>query len=153
MFVLAAEHIIRARGKRMRVALAASLIVLIAGGQAHSQNSGLQIELNKLERRETSCRAYLVFANRTESEFSSLKLDLVVFDPDGIVAERVAIEAAPLAAGKITLKVFDIDGLPCERISKILLNEVLNCGDSHGQREDCIAAIELVAKGAVQFVK
>lgn len=137
----------------MRVGLPVLLALLIVSGQARSESGGLQIELNKLEKREASCRTYFVFTNRTESQFSSLKLDLVMFDPEGVVAERIAVEAAPLAAGKTTLKVFDIDGLPCERISKVLLNEVLSCGDSNGQREDCIAAIEPAARGAVQFVK
>jgi len=36
----------------------------------------------------SACRAYLVLENGTESAFKTLKLDLVMFDTDGVGADR-----------------------------------------------------------------
>lgn len=64
------------------------------------------IELNKLEPQGDACRAYLVLKNGTTSAFETLKLDLVMFDADSVVARRLAVETALLPAGKTSLKVF-----------------------------------------------
>jgi hypothetical protein len=73
------------------------------------------VELNKLEPRKDACRAYLVLKNGTGSAFQELKLDMVMFDADGVVGRRVAVQGAPPGVGKTSLKVFDIDGIPCPR--------------------------------------
>lgn len=45
------------------------------------------VELNKLEGVGGSCRAYFVFANGTDRADEALKLDLVIFDRDGVIAK------------------------------------------------------------------
>lgn len=127
--------------------------LLAFGVPAVAQEAGVGIELNKLEPREGACRAYLVLENGTGSAFESLKLDLVMFDPEGVVAKRLAVETAPLPAGKTRLKVFDIDGLSCARIGKLLLNAVLSCEDATGPREDCLALVTTGSRDAVTFIK
>src|SRR3546814_7646809 len=62
----------------------------------------LAIELNKLETvgEGPACRVYLVFQNTTPQDFEKLRLDLVVFGTDGVVAKRLSVDAAPLPASK-----------------------------------------------------
>lgn len=100
------------------------------------------VELNKLESNENGCQPYLVFENGTQIDFVSLKLDLVMFDGDGIITRRVAVEGAPLMAGKMTVKVFDIPDLACDRIGRVLLNGLTRCADRAGERRDCHALLE-----------
>ena len=69
----------------------------------------------------------MVFENATARGFSALKLDLVMFDPGGVIVKRLAVDAAPLPPGKTRLQVFDVGGLPCEEIGRVLLNDVLAC--------------------------
>lgn len=135
---------------RLRVALFA-MIAAIPGALA--DNGALRVELNKLEPHGEACRAYLVLENATGSAFEELKLDLVLFDTDGVVARRLAVEMAPLPAGKTSLKVFDISGLACDAIGRVLLNDVLACADAAGAREDCLALVSPTARGAVRFIK
>jgi hypothetical protein len=115
---------------------------------------GLKIELNKLEEAEGACRAYLLFENRTESAFRSLKLDLVMFGQDGVITKRLAIEGGPLPKDKTSVKLFEISGLKCETIGRILLNDVINCQDSAGEEMDgCIEMVMTSSKNKVPLFK
>jgi len=111
------------------------------------------VELNKLEARGGACRAYLVLENGAGVAFESLRLDLVMFDGEGIVARRLAVETAPLAEGKTSLKVFDIDGLACAEVGRVLLNDVMACSDASGRREDCLGLVEVESRADVDLVR
>ena len=113
----------------------------------------LAIELNKLEPNGEACRAYLVLKNGSARAFESLKLDLVMFDSDGVVAKRLAVQAAPLPSGKTSLKVFDITGHGCGAIGSILLNDVLACEPAAEEGGDCLGLIAASARGPVPFIK
>lgn len=135
----------------VRGLLLSSLLLSPITAQAAAES--VQIELNKLEPNDNACRAYLVLENGTSSAFEALKLDLVMFDSDGIVARRLAVETAPLPAGKTSLKVFDMKGLACEQVSRLLLNTVMACADASGARENCLSLISTSARAKVPFIK
>lgn len=114
---------------------------------------GVAIELNKLEPADNACRAYFVIGNETPHGFQTLQLDLVMFDQEGIVAKRLAVDVAPLPAEKTQLKVFDIQGLACAQVGRILLNGVPACSDEQGPRNDCLRRLTVSARGTVPFIK
>jgi len=114
---------------------------------------GIAIELNKLEPVKTACRAYLVVQNRTGAALTSLRLDLVMFGSDGVIARRLAVETAPLPAGKTAVRLFDMDGTPCDGISRVLLNDVLACSGDDGGRDDCLAAIRTSSRTDAEFIR
>ena len=140
---------------RISTVIAAAFLVFAAIPAAMAQDGSqkVQVELNKLEPRENACRAYLVLQNGTDSTFGSLRLDLVAFDTDGIVAKRLAVEAAPLPPGKTSLKLFDMSDLSCDGIGHLLLNSILACGDQNGERSDCLDAVEVSAKPGLRLIK
>lgn len=111
------------------------------------------VELNKLEPVGDACRAYLVLSNGTATAFTSLKLDLVMFDTSGIVQRRVAVETAPVAAGKTSLKVFDISGTACPAIGRVLLNGVLSCSGGKEKLDDCLSLVSVSSRAAQPFIK
>ncbi len=113
----------------------------------------VRLELNKLSALDDACRAYVVARNQTDTDFDQLRADVVMFDADGIVNKRLAVDLAPLPAGKTSLKVFDIGGLACDDIGQMLLNQILDCRDADGDREDCLADISVRARGPVPFIK
>ncbi len=134
------------------IVLAAAMTLICPAAGAADQR--VLVELNKLEaNKKDACRAYMVMKNEGATRFETLKLDLVIFDADGIIAKRLAVEAAPLPVGKTSLKVFDINGLACARIGRLLLNNVIDCVDSTGRRGDCLALVSTRARGSVDFVK
>ncbi len=128
-----------------------SALFYFYSGVVLAQDS-IEIELNKLEDRDDSCRAYLVFKNHTGSYFKEFKLDLVMFGPDGVISRRLAVDSSPLRARKTSVKLFDIEGLSCQEISLILINDVLSCRDE-AERDDCVDLIEASSKSHVSFVK
>ncbi|MFZ0486365.1 MAG: hypothetical protein WAL83_05160 [Arenicellales bacterium] len=133
--------------------LLVALLVISAWAPASQGAEGIRIELNKLEPMESACRAYLLFQNNTSAEFQSLKLDLVMFNPDGIINKRLAVEGGPLPAGKTSVKLFDIDGVTCDSVGRVLLNGVLACTDSAGERTDCLQMIETASRSKADFFK
>lgn len=140
---------------RFSTMIAGLFLIFAAVPVAHAQ-SGAQdvtLELNKLEPQANACRAYLVLQNGTESAFSSLRLDLVAFDTDGIVAKRLAVEAAPLPPSKTSLKLFDMSDLSCDGIGHFLLNSVLACADQSGERTDCLDLVGVSAKPGLRLIK
>ena len=134
-------------------AIVVALAMLITPHAAIGSDESLPVQLNKLEPNEGDCRAYLVLENKSASAFESLKLDVVVFDTDGIVAKRLAVEAAPLPLDKTSLKVFDIGGLPCDRVGRVLLNEVMTCEDASQERGDCLALMSTSSRAPIPFIK
>jgi hypothetical protein len=83
------------------VALAAMFFFAPALG---AKAAGLTIELNKLEPQKESCRAYVVVTNNGSTVYQALKLDLVLFQPDGVIGRRFALDLGPLKAQKRSVK-------------------------------------------------
>jgi len=136
--------------KAMGVVLA--LFGLQAAGTLWAQNIG--IELNKFENQDNACRAYMVFRNTTDQTFEAFKLDMVMFDQDGLINRRLALDVAPLRADKTSVKLFDIEGLPCEDINQILINDVIECAIASGEGDpDCVALLETSSRNATALIK
>lgn len=127
--------------------------MIAAAGSARAAEGRIGVELNKLEPLASACRAYLVLTNTAGTAFRDLKLDLVIFDTDGIVARRVAVQGGPIPDGKTSLKVFDIDGVQCAKISRFLLNGVMTCAAPDGARGDCVGLIDTTSRAAVPLIK
>lgn len=142
---------------RHRLAAAAACAVLavpVAGLAAEGTASpGLTVELNKLEPQQNGCRAYLVVSNDTAAVYQAYKLDLVLFQPDGVIGRRFVIDLAPLKATKKTVKLFDLDGLACDKVGSLLINDVVDCKSDAGPQADCLAGMTVKSITNVQLSK
>ncbi|WP_051228334.1 hypothetical protein [Pleomorphomonas oryzae] len=111
------------------------------------------LELNRLDGVDDSCRVTLVERNGTASSFSVLKLDLVVFDEEGIVTKRVGVDAGPLKVGRTTVKTFDLKGLACNSVGRVLINDILSC-EAEGIAPDiCLDVVEPRSRVSATFDK
>ncbi|MBN2369859.1 MAG: hypothetical protein JXO72_05180 [Vicinamibacteria bacterium] len=119
----------------------------------HAEPAGVAVELNKLEPQGEGCRAYLVVNNESATQYQTLKLDLVLFQPDGVIGRRFAIDLAPLKASKRAVKLFDLDGVACDKIGSFLINEVVECKTDAGPATDCLAGITVKSLTSVQLTK
>ena len=135
--------------------LAAALLAgsAVAEEPDPADTGSIWIELNRLETVGTACQPYLVFENRTDHALTDLRLDLVMFDADGVVADRLAIDAAPLPAGKTSLVVFQVPSMSCEAIGRLLLNTVIACAGGPVTDSACIGLVETDSRLAVPFFK
>lgn len=89
----------------------------------------LALELNKLEPVQggAACRVYFVLSNGDDEPVAQLRLDLILFGADGVIARRLAFDLGPLPPKRTAVRLFDVDGLRCEDIGRVLVNGVLAC--------------------------
>ncbi|MBY8977091.1 hypothetical protein KHP62_14835 [Rhodobacteraceae bacterium NNCM2] len=132
-----------------RAAPVLALLIPVAG---HAADGNVRVELNKLVPQDNACQAYILVENGSAKSFSTLTLDLVMFDPDGIISKRLAVDLAPLRAGKTSVKVFGIDAIACDGLSRILVNEILSCEADGAAQSACLDMIETSARGSVELI-
>ncbi len=116
-------------------------------------DGGISLELNKLEASDKGCRAYVVVTNPTDTSYDAYKLDLVMFQPDGIIGRRFAVDLAPLRPSKRTVKLFELDGTQCDGIGSFLINDVMECHASGGPVKDCLADMKVNSLTKVEISK
>ena len=129
------------------------LAVPMLSTAASADPTALSVELNKLEPQGSGCRAYVVVQNDSATQFQTVKLDLVLFQQDGVIGRRFAIDLAPLKPQKRTVKLFDLDGLACDRIGSLLINDVVECKTADGPLDDCLAGLSVKSLTNVQLSK
>ena len=144
-------------------ALVAACVLAVA---AHAQDNpaatapaqpdgsdGITLELNKIEKSDKGCRAYVVVTNPTQTSYEAFKLDLVMFQTDGIVGRRFALDLAPVRLAKRSVKLFDLDGAQCDGIGSFLINDVMECRTSSGPATDCLARLKVKSLTKVEISK
>lgn len=134
------------------VALHASATMADPAGQPAS-GSQVSLELNKLEPQDKSCRAYLVVNNDGQTVYQTFKLDLVMFQPDGVIGKRFALDLAPIKGGKKTVKLFDLDGVACDKVGSFLINDIMDCKADDKAADDCLSRLTLSSLGQVKISK
>lgn len=154
----------RGMTRALRLAAAAATLAVLAGpaaaqtegdDTAAEAEAGMRVQLNKLAPVENACRIYLVFENRTGAAFDAYTLDLVMFDTEGAILQRLAVEAGRLPAGKTLVKPFDMPDTECGRIGKLLLNDVMTCkgpGAADSGR-DCTTLTTPASRLDIPFIK
>lgn len=139
-------------GRRTALALsAAALLGATAAGAADPVT--ISLELNKLESIDKGCRVYTVVDNTGTTAFSSLKLDLILFQSDGVIGRRLMLDLAPLKNAKKTVKMFDLDGTACDKIGSFLIHDVMECKSDAGPVDNCLDGISVKSLSNVQLLK
>ena len=134
-------------------ALGFATACLFSGAPVLADTPSISVELNKLEPNGGNCRAYLVVNNESKTGLKAFKLDLVLFQNDGVIGRRFAVDLAPLRPSKRSVKLFDIDGTSCDSVGSLLINDVLECEAESGQIDDCLAAISVSSLSPVKLTK
>lgn len=132
----------------------AAAAAMVAGASAGAQPvANVAVELNKLESQDKSCRAYLVIDNQGEKAYDALKLDLVLFQTDGIIGRRFALDLAPVKSKKRSVKLFDLDGVKCDQIGSFLINDIMDCKSGNTDESGCLERLSLSTRTNVQLSK
>lgn len=138
-------------GVMVRQALLGAVLALAGqGAGAADPRPPVLIELNRLEDQGGACRAYMVFANRGDAAVERLELDLVLFDRDGVIARRLAVQGGPVPAGRTQVRAFDVAGLGCDGLGRVLLNGIIDCGPGIDSVA-CRARTEIAFRTAIPF--
>ena len=94
------------------------------------------LQLNKLELGENACNAYMVVDNQSSEPLKELKIDIYLFDKQGIVLEGVALQFTEVRAEGEMVVPFELPAVACDEIGRVLLNKVLVCTDASGAAVD-----------------
>ncbi len=136
---------------RAGILLAAGILPWLAGAHAAAQT--LDIELNKLEDVNGHCTASLLLTNRMAETLEQVRFDLYVFDPDGVIARRLLLDTGPMRVDKTTVATFALLDRPCSAIGRLLISDVPICKTAAGADVDCVGALNLTSRAAVQLTK
>lgn len=113
----------------------------------------IALELNKLENVSNGCRAYMVVDNKGARAYTALKLDLVMFQTDGVIGRRFALDLAPVKAGKMSVKLFDLDGVKCDDVGSLLINDIMDCKAGAGEESGCLDRLTIASRTKAQLSK
>lgn len=114
-----------------------------ASPEPSQEATPIGVELNKLETIDTGCRIYVVVDNKSDTEFKTLKLDLVLFRTDGIVDQRFFVDLAPLRKQKRIVKLFELSKVACDDIGSFLVNDVVECRSETESIDNCLARLSV----------
>ena len=140
-----------ARGRALALLVLAGLS--FGALPAVAEPKALTVELNKLEPQGTGCRAYVLVNNEDDTAYQTFKLDLVLFQQDGVIGRRFAMDIGPLKAKKRTVKLFDLDNMACDKIGSFLINDVVECKSETGPVENCLAGMTVKSLTSVELSK
>ena len=113
----------------------------------------LLIELNKLEDTEQGCRSLVLFDNATGHELNRFRVDLILFDQDGVYARQLLLDMAPLHEDKKVVASFLLAEEPCASIGSILVNDLPRCENGAGAALDCVPLLKVESRTDVPLEK
>ena len=119
------------------VALPALLSPVLAADET------LRLELNAAENAQNSCRLSFLVENKGANALESMKVDLAVFNPQGVIIRRLIVELGPVRRAKTIVKTFELEG-DCNQIGAILVNDVTAC--SPGDPASCLDQLALSSR-------
>lgn len=95
----------------------------------------------------------MVVNNPGETTYQSFKIDLVLFQTDGVIGKRFSIDLAPLKPRKKSVKLFEIDGIQCDKVGSLLINDVMECKADGGPVSGCLDSLKTSTLTNVQLSK
>ena len=124
--------------------------VLLLGGlvgtamaEEAAQEELARLELNATETAENRCRMTFLIENKSPRTIDSLKLDLALFNPEGVIQRRMIIEMGPLRGKRTHVRQFSNDS-NCSQLGAILVNDVSAC--TPGEPTACMDALALSSR-------
>jgi hypothetical protein len=91
-----------------------------------AQDELARLELNATETAENRCRMTFLIENKSGRTIDSLKLDLAMFNTEGVIQRRMIAEMGPVRSKRTNVRTFSTDG-ECGQLGAILVNDVSAC--------------------------
>ena len=82
-----------------------------------------------------------------------LRLDLVLFGTDGVIAKRLALDVGPVAPGRMQVRPFELRDEPCETIGSLLVNDTMLCKIGGTDRTDCMDRLRTASRVTAKLTK
>lgn len=132
--------------------LGISAIIPFQFAQAQDVSGKIGLELNHVQPNQAGgCRLSVIATNGLERPIDKLGLELVVFNKDGIIDRLMRLDLRRMSAGKTKVQQFDLTDVPCESLSRLHINDVLNCVPPAITGVYCPDLLDLSNRTNVQF--
>jgi hypothetical protein len=112
----------------------------------------LSIELNTLSQQDNACRLIFLVNNFMGKDLDKAVFETVLFKTDGSVDRLTLFDFQKLPVGRPRVRQFDIPGTNCKALGKVLINDVHACSGDGITGQDCIDALVLSTKTAVEVL-
>jgi hypothetical protein len=110
---------------------------LCAGGALWAQSGNIELELNTAADVNGGCRLTYVATNSSPQSLDKMTYEVAVYDADGIVKLLLELGFGGLPLGKTRVVQFDVPDLACGAISRILVNNAVECTTAEGEQTLC----------------
>ena len=108
-----------------------------AGGTLWSQSGNIELELNTAADVDGGCRLTYVATNSSPLSLEKISYEVAVYDLDGFVKPLLVLEFGWLPSGKTRVVQFDLPEMACGAISRILVNNPVECTAKDGEQTIC----------------
>lgn len=133
--------------------LALALLALPPGSGAQQEDRLLTIELNKVQQSQDGCRLSFVAVNKMGANLETTAMEVVFFDANDVVSEMLLLDFGRLPSDKTKVVEFVLQQQKCEQISRVLVNDVVECSSAEEQNmtRDCFGALRTSNKAEIEF--
>ena len=131
--------------------LATALLSVPSGSGA--QEKSLTIELNKVQQSQDGCRLSFIAVNRMGASLEKTAMEVVFFDANDVVSEMLLLDFGRLPTDKTKVVEFVLQQQQCQQISRVLVNDVVECSSAEQQNmtQDCFNALKTSNRAEIEF--
>jgi hypothetical protein len=98
---------------------------VVGAAIAHAEDIA-RLELNAAENVDNRCRLTFLIENKTAASIDSIKLDLALFNVEGVIQRRMVTEMGPVRGKRTNVRTFPTE-TDCRQLGAILVNDVTAC--------------------------
>ena len=106
-----------------------------------AQSGNFELELNTAVDVGAGCRLTYVATNNTGIALERTSYEVVIFDGSGGVSKILVLEFGQLPLNKTRVVQFDLNDQPCNDISRILVNNPVDCDSAQGRHDVCLKSL------------
>ena len=131
--------------------LAIGLLSVPSGSGA--QQKLLTIELNKVQQSQDGCRLSFIAVNGMGANLEKTAMEVVFFDANDVVSEMLLLDFGRLPTDKTKVVEFVLQQQDCRQISRVLVNDVVECSSAEQQNmtQDCFNALRTSNRAEIEF--
>jgi hypothetical protein len=110
---------------------------LATGAAAQTADGPITIELNAAADIEGTCRLTYVVTNGTTTDLTQAAWEVAIHDAGGTVTQLWVLDFGSLPQGRTRVVQFDLADQPCQGLSRISVNDAVDCQSAEGALEIC----------------
>jgi hypothetical protein len=130
-----------------------AIVLLVNPAATGAQQRELTIELNKVQQSQDGCRLSFIAVNRMGANLETTAMEVVFFDASDVVSEMLLLDFGRLPSDKTKVVEFVLQQQECEQISRVLVNDVVECSSAEEQNmtQDCFSALKTSNRAEIEF--